>query len=304
MQFSFAVKKEISKLKPHSRNEILAELYGFLLFSKSFSVDCIIITTENVNVSDIFLSLVSKAVRDKIDINKNSMSIGKRNIITITINNKDDIKKIMNIISEFKHTFNKAIISNDAKDKKIVCSFLKGVFLCCATIVDPEKEYRMEFSIPNETLAKFLINIFLNIEQLSLNPGTLRKKNSYVVYIKDSEQIYDILAYIGATKSAMSFIQIKMVKEVRNYVNRTTNFQTANIEKTANAAAVQIKAIKKIQDVKGINYLNDDLKELAELRIKNPEMSLKELGQSLTKKVSRSCVNHRLRKIIDISKTL
>lgn len=304
MPFSYDVKKEICKLKPHSRDEILAEVYGFLLFSKSSSFDNIVVATENINVSNVFCNLISKVARVHVNVNKNVLFNGKRDIITNIINQENDIKIITNIMKKFEHTFDKAVMSDDIKDKKIVCSFLRGVFLCCAAIIDPEKEYRLEFNVQNKNLAEFLVNVMLKIEQLSLNPGITQKKNSIVVYIKDSEQIYNILAFIGAAKSAMNFIQIKMVKEVRNYVNRTTNFQTANIEKTANAAAVQIAAIKKIKDTKGINYLNDDLKELALLRLDNPEMSLKELGESLSKKVSRSGVNHRLKKIIDISETL
>lgn len=132
----------------------------------------------------------------------------------------------------------------------------------------------------------------------------ISRKGDFVVYLKGSEQIADLLTYLGAQQASMELIQVKMLKEVRNYVNRTTNFTTANIGKTASAAAQHIRAIQKIERKMGLEGLPEDLRELAQLRLDNPEMSLRELGESLSEPISRSGVNHRLRRILEIAEDI
>ena len=114
----------------------------------------------------------------------------------------------------------------------------------------------------------------------------------------------DLLTYLGAPAAAMELMQVKMLKEVRNQINRRTNFETANLDKTASAAARQVLAIQKIAESTGLGELPEELRELAELRLQNPEMSLRELGESLSPPLSRSGVNHRLQRIVDLAETL
>lgn len=124
-----------------------------------------------------------------------------------------------------------------------------------------------------------------------------------MVYSKGMEQVTDVLTYLGAQSAAMELMQVKMLKEVRNQVNRRTNFETANLGKTATAAARQLLAIQKIVASTGLGELPEDLRELAELRLQNPDMSLRELGETLSPPLSRSGVNHRLQRLVELAES-
>ena len=170
---------------------------------------------------------------------------------------------------------------------------LRRLFLEKGTMTNPARDYHMEFACASLEEAQALCSFLEYLPELSITPGVTKRKGQYVVYVKGSEQITDLLAF--------EFMQVKMVKEVRNYVNRTTNFETANIGKTASAAAGQLEAIRKIQQVRGLASLPEELRELAELRLENPEFSLRELGESLTPPITRSGVNHRMKRLLQIA---
>ena len=178
------------------------------------------------------------------------------------------------------------------------------MFLVCGNVTDPDKDYHLEFVVPHKNLAADLEKLISDIEEIDTEPHTVYRKGSYVVYIKGSDNIEDMLAYIGAGMSSLSIIQSKIFKSVRNRINRKINSETANINKTAEASARQLKAIEIISEKRGLDSLPDELKELAELRMENPEYNLRELGASLSKPLSRSGVNHRLNKLIMISEEL
>ena len=129
------------------------------------------------------------------------------------------------------------------------------------------------------------------------------RRGAFVVYSKGMEQVTDVLTYLGAQSAAMELMQVKMLKEVRNQVNRRTNFETANLGKTATAAARQLLAIQKIVASTGLGELPEDLRELAELRLQNPDMSLRELGETLSPPLSRSGVNHRLQRLVELAES-
>ena len=181
---------------------------------------------------------------------------------------------------------------------------LRRLFLEKGTMTNPARDYHMEFACASLEEAQALCSFLAYLPELSVTPGVTKRKGQYVVYVKGSEQITDLLAFIGANKAAMEFMQVKMVKEVRNYVNRTTNFETANIGKTASAAAGQLEAIRKIQQVRGLASLPEELRELAELRLENPDVGIEELGKMMTPPLSKSGMNNRLRRIEEIAKEL
>ena len=162
----------------------------------------------------------------------------------------------------------------------------------------------MEFVVSFLNLARDFMTLLSEISALDLQPAFINRKGAYVIYIKGSERIADLLTYMGASYAAMELMQVKMVKEVRNYVNRKTNFETANIDKTVSAAAKQVAAIEKIVKGVGIESLPEELRELATLRYENPEMSLRELGEGLSEPISRSGVNHRLQRIMKLAENL
>ena len=134
-----------------------------------------------------------------------------------------------------------------------------------------------------------------------MTPKVITRSSNYVIYFKDSEAIEDILTVMGAVNSCLELMGVKMYKDVRNNVNRKLNFESANLDKTVYAAAKQVEAILHIKNTVGFSYLTEELREVAELRLENPEMSLRELGGSLREPISRSGVNHRLNKLCSIA---
>ena len=163
---------------------------------------------------------------------------------------------------------------------------------------------RLEFVIPYLNLSRDLKLFIKDNDELSVEPKSITRNSNYVVYFKDSESIEDILTVMGAFNSSLEIMGVKMYKDMRNNVNRKLNFENANLDKTLDASSKQVNAILHIKNTVGLSYLSDDLKELAELRLENPDMSLRELGEMLSVSLSRSGVNHRLQRICEISKNI
>lgn len=301
MTFSSKVKNELCKISRPFNDNSISLLYGLLLFSRSFSATEISFCTENKNIIEIICDLILQnfgCIVDTIFLNKN-----KGNII-LKVPCEQDRLKILSKFDHLKDEINLKINTKLLKEANDIRLFLRGVFLSCGAINNPQNGYHLEFSVPHMVLSKCLLELLTSLENIHPKVKTTIRKGNFIVYIKNSADITDFLTYIGASTSAMDLIQIKMVKEVRNYVNRTTNFETANINKIANAAAVQIDAIKKIKRCKKFSLLDESLQELAELRLKNPEMSLRELGNNLSVPLTRSRVNHKMEKILNISQNM
>lgn len=305
MSFAFDAKKELCNIVRDSTCYMMAEVYGILVFAKTFSRSSICLATENKYVSNRLAELVAQTTGSIVDIVSTlTRKGGRNNLFTITIPSDEDR---YNILSQFGYSGNEVslrINMANLEDEECTKAFLAGAFLSCGVLADPNSEYRMEFIVPYMNLAKDLAYVISESGGFKIKPSIINRKGYFVVYIKGGEVITDLLAYIGASKSAMEMMQVKMIKEVRNYVNRTTNFETANISKTVTASAAQIDAINKIDRIKGINWLPEDLKEIAQIRLHNPDMSLRELCEELSKPMSRSGVNHRIRRIIDIADDL
>lgn len=159
----------------------------------------------------------------------------------------------------------------------------------------------MEFVTNNEDFADSLRDL---INSLGFNSKIVPRKNNYVVYLKESEQISDLLSVIGGHNALLSLQNTKIVKEMRNNVNRIVNCETANLSKTVNAAVRQVENIKLIQETIGISNLPANLQEIAKIRVEYEDMSLKELGEMLNPPIGKSGVNHRLRKIEEIANNL
>jgi len=180
-------------------------------------------------------------------------------------------------------------------------SFFRGLFLASGNISDPKDAYHLEFAIINEEIAVDIKDI-LNIENIFLK--YVKRRNKHVLYLKSSEQIEDFLYYIQAEKFSFDIMETKIFKDFRNNANRVTNFENANLEKISKASAEQIDAIKLIIKKGGYDKLPDELKQTARLRLKNIEMSTQEIGEISGPPVSKSGINHRMRKLINIAKEL
>ena len=169
------------------------------------------------------------------------------------------------------------------------------------SISNPEKTYHLEFVTHSE---EYAVDLSKLINSYGLNSKVIQRKNSYIIYIKEGEQIVDLLNIIGAHSCLLELENIRIMKEMRNNVNRLVNCETANLSKTVNAAVRQVESIKLIQSQIGLQRLPKNLREIAELRLNYPDESLKELGEMLDPPVGKSGVNHRLRKIEKIAEEL
>lgn len=171
----------------------------------------------------------------------------------------------------------------------------------CGSISDPEKSYHAEFVNNREEHSKGICKL---LEGFGINGKTIFRKNYYVTYIKESEQISDLLALMGANNAVLEFENVRAVKETRNQINRVINCETANLDKIVDTSMRQINSIKVLKKYKAIDKLPDHLKELAYLRLKHTNASLKELGEMLNPPLGKSGVNHRLKKIEEIARDL
>ncbi len=180
-------------------------------------------------------------------------------------------------------------------------AFLSGAFLGGGYVKTPKNGYHFEIKTHYRDLSRDLLEI---IAEVGFEPKSVIRKSEYVVYLKQSDAICDILATMGATDAMLELCNVKILKDVRNNITRKVNCDTANIAKTAEAAAVQLQAIRKIQKKQGLESLPESLEQMARLRLENPEANLAELGEMLSSPISKSGVNHRLKKIIKIADSL
>ena len=305
MSFSKDTKKEMCSIETGSEEEKKALIYGMLLFSKVFSPDAVSFTTECHDVASYYSQLVSSLTSVIVE---TSVSLTRKGAdgksCSLTIPDSADCRRLFDYFGHDANSLSLRINRSNIDEEGALPFFLRGAFLVCGNVSDPGKDYHLEFAVPHMNLAKDLARVISETEVLSAEPKTVRRKGSYVVYIKESDSIADILTYMGAQMASLEIMQKKIYKSVRNKVNRQINSETANSNKTALASAKQLAAIDKIKKTKGMSYLSDDLRELAQLRIDNPEFNLRELGEALSTPISRSGVNHRLMRIMEIAENL
>lgn len=305
MSFSKETKAEICSVPIDNPEYRKAAAYGMALFSRTFSASAVSYTTESRPAAMLYSEIISSMTGAIVEIRvKLTRRGGENSVFTLSVPDKNDCQRIFEYFGHSASRPNLRINRANIENDQCVPYFLRGVFLVCGNVTDPDKDYHLEFVVPHKNLAADLEKLISDIEEIDTEPHTVYRKGSYVVYIKGSDNIEDMLAYIGAGMSSLSIIQSKIFKSVRNRINRKINSETANINKTAEASARQLKAIEIISEKRGLDSLPDELKELAELRMENPEYNLRELGASLSKPLSRSGVNHRLNKLIMISEEL
>jgi DNA-binding protein WhiA len=180
-------------------------------------------------------------------------------------------------------------------------AFLRGAFLAAGSVTNPAKGYHLEIVCESRQKADLIMALF---SDFSMESRKILRKNHYVVYIKDGSVIVDVLNLMGAHKALMNMENIRIIKDMRNDVNRRVNCETANINKAVKTGVKQQEDIKLIIRLKGLNYLPSNLREIALLRLEEPELPLKELGELLDPPLGKSGVNHRLKKISEIAEEL
>ncbi len=297
MAFSLDVKKELSQIKNlANKEEVNYELMGYFISNNISCVDKKIkYSTENEYNIDRFSKLLKNINFNNFDISV----LGKSFIITFREKDFFDVLEKKNInqfnldmFSYLRYIFEKI---NSEKNIELIKSFIRGVFLGSGSINNPENTYHMEIYIKNREVLEKLFDI---VQKYNLN----LKKSEQFLYIKDGEEISKFLAFIGANKSVLKFEEIRVQKYMNNKVNRLVNCKTANLNKVLNASIEQIDAINKLKKNGKFEKLDESLKEIANLRIDYPDLSLIELGQKLKSPLGKSGVNYRMKKIIQISK--
>ena len=193
--------------------------------------------------------------------------------------------------------FPKQVIQKDCCKK----AFLRGIFLATGSVSDPSKAYHFEIVVRNKDMAASIREV---MQSFLLDAKVVKRKKYYIVYLKEGAMIVDMLKIMEASVNLMDMENVLILKEMRNDINRRVNCETANIKKTVNAARRQIDDILYIEKKKGLKYLSDSLRQIAELRLEEPDANLVELGEMLNPPVSKSGVNHRLRKISEIANRL
>ena len=311
MSFSAKVKGEICRYTDISKEEALAQLSAIMKVSGTLAFSgrqiSFKITTENPASARFIFTLLKDHfnIHSKLMVKKGN-SLKKNNIYMVLITEDMGIKDLLKetgILREIEgimsldYSIDKELISTEETCR----AYIRGAFLGGASISNPEKTYHLEFVTHSLEYAEDLSKL---INKFGLNSKVIQRKNSYIVYLKEGEQIVDLLNIIGAHSALLELENIRIMKEMRNNVNRLVNCETANLSKTVNAAVRQVESIRLIEREIGLQRLPKNLREIAELRLNYPDESLKELGEMLNPVVGKSGVNHRLRKIEKIADEL
>lgn len=306
MSFSSDTKNELIKIKNASVSVSLSELMGAVAFGGKIKREksgfVLQIATENPKVARRIYQLMKDAasVASKIKIHR---TVGGGAYYQVYAENEEVVTALMRLGFIVKPSdinfFTSFSVNTDYLDRPMKQrAFLRGAFLTCGSVMSPEKKYHMEFACSDYGLHN---DLFTVMTSLSLKPKITVRKGSMVIYFKNSNDIADILTMMGAYSVLMRFHNTKIIKEIRNNVNRTVNCEAANVQKTVNASFGQVQAIEKLIRLGMLEQLPENLKEVARLRLEYREHSLKELGEMLSPPLGKSGVNHRLRKIQEIA---
>ena len=302
MSFSSDTKQEICKRLSTRAALQYSELYAMLIFGREFSSRSIVFKTENENMFSHFVFLINKLFKVKCEVEAPMRGeTGRNRSFTVSVASPEKCKRIFERYGHDEREINLRVNRANIDDEDEQQAFIRGAFLACGSVTDPEKGYHLEFAVSHRNLCMDLTRIIREIQDCDISVKMLERSGSYIAYIKDSEQITDLLTYMGAVNAAMNVMGMKALKEVRNSANRRANSEIANLQKTASASARQIRAIKKLKNDGSYNLLPDELKTVAQLRYDYPELTLRELGEKLDPPISRSGVNHRLEKIIRLA---
>lgn len=316
MSFSSDLKEELSKISNlNKKDEVKYELIGYLI-SKNTSV-----VKNNVRYateSEYNINRFSKLLRN-LDIDNNIEFDGKSFIITFKVKNLIEEVEVVENQLEIKSNVDfediktissgqsEKLVKNDINNNKLIViendnckrAIVRGAFLGAGSINNPSRTYHLEINLSTKNNMEFLDEI---LKQCNIRCKKLENNNS--IYLKDGEEISAIIALFGASSSVLKFEDIRVQKEMNGKVNRIVNCQTANLNKTLNASVEQIDAIRRLQQSNKFNNLDDNLKEIALLRLEYPDMSLVELGKKLKEPLGKSGVNYRLKRIIKIAEDL
>ncbi len=295
VSFGHKLKSELSAMDKLSINEKTSLLYGLSLFSRSFGRDAIGMQTEYECVALVYETLFGQICG--VSLRKRVLG-GESPLYSLSVAAEEDRLAVLRFFShepgEISLKINMASLESPEERR----AFVRGVFLACGYASNPGKAYRLEFVVPRFKLCKNL-DYLLTAEEYT--PKSTVRKASHILYFRDSAVIEDLITFMGATRSTLELMDVKLYKDLRNNINRKTNCETANIEKTVTASSAQIRAIRTLKRTGGFKNLPHELAQIAALRLKYPESSLSELGAMLSPTITRSGVSHRLRKLVKLA---
>ena len=291
MSFCKEVKNELINIRPSACCKP-SYIYGFMLFGRSFSVKKISLQTNNENVAKEYADIIRYNYKAQVDI---TVGGNVRPTYKAEVTSEADRLKILAMI-DFG-------ISETVIDRSLFVrdcclpSFIRGAFLACGNINDPQKEYRAEFSVKNENLAD---DFNLLLAEVGIVMKKTARGKATVLYTKDSGMIEDLLTIMGDTVRTLDMMDTKIMKSVKNNINRARNCDNANISKTVEASIKQRMAIEFFEKNDRLYSLPQELLEVALLRKENPQATLKELCKISPTPISLSGMNHRLKRIMEI----
>lgn len=299
MSFSSEVKNEVCKVPSVKKCCALAEAYGVLLYCNTFTGREIKIITESRAFAERLIKLFKKAFGIEFDEVPADFSAVK---LIFVIRDTDKIEGIFDSYGYSRENsialhINLAMLENEC----CRMAFIKGAFLAGGSVTDPVKRYHLELVTSHMSVSRETYSLLL---ELGLAPKQTTRAGNYITYFKQSEYIEDCLTMIGAPVSSMAIMEAKMEKELRNSVNRRVNCDTANLGKAVDAAQQQLEAFKVIEAGPGLLSLPDKLQMTARVRMENPEATLSELAEMMDPPITKSCLNHRFRKIAEIAKSI
>jgi DNA-binding protein WhiA len=309
MSFSSKLKEELSRQISPARHCQIAEMAAIISLCGKIIISeddryTIKIHTENVAVARKYFTLLKKTFNISTDVSiRRNAYLNKNRTYTVTIREHEDAIRVLRatkLLDENGEVGENLNVVKNVVIQQSCCrrAFIRGAFLSSGSLSDPEKFYHYEIVCATEEKAEQLKSIIATFE---LDAKIVKRKRYFIVYIKEGSQIVDILNVMEAPVALMELENIRILKDMRNSVNRQVNCETANINKTVSAAVKQIEDIEYIRDTIGLDNLPDNLIEVARERLERPDATLKELGEALDPPVGKSGVNHRLRKLCDLA---
>lgn len=298
MSFSFDTKNELCRLPVQRRCCAQAEAYGILLYCHTFSSSEVRIITENPNFAARLPRLFQRAFDLRFD-RQPDLSQEETGKMVFQIRSREKLDHIIDLLG-YDPRQSLALHINFAMVEEECCraSFLRGCFFAGGSITDPAKRYHLELTGSHLQASRELEVL---LRESGYPPKTVTRNGSVVTYFKQSHQIEDFLTLIGAPVAAMHIMSTKLEKGIRNSVNRRLNCDSANLDKAVEAAQSQGAAIRRLEAAGRLRELPDKLQETAVQRLAHPELSLAELAETFDPPVTKSCLNHRLRKLVELA---
>ncbi len=313
MSFSTEIKNELARIMPEKECCQLAEIAGFLRVSGSIRLAGggkfrVVITTDNPAVARHYKKLIKEYFQVETELSIGEASaLRKGHSYILTIGPEMRSESILRetgilMIRQGKNYISDGIYDGIIRTKCCRKAYMRGMFLGTGTISDPLKSYHLEYVCDSEVLAKDLRHLIRTFDDLSAK--IVPRKDKFIVYMKNSQYISDTLAIMGAHSGVLQFEDVKIQKGLVSEAVRITNCDNANTDRTLDASQRQVEAIKKIQAIGGLDSLSEKLRELALLRLYNPEASLTQLGEMMSPPLKKSGVNNRMKRILDFAARL